>query len=115
MLNIDEEFAWNEKYIVRTFPEEGVEFNGEKYLTSKRHYDRLLSCGILFVADKRLWDENPFIHLSLAGQILQQYVIMEDTFSRRWDKLQNDVHKVVQKQVYFMLKDLADDLEVEDD
>lgn len=29
MIDINEEFAVNEKYIVRTFPEEGVEFNGE--------------------------------------------------------------------------------------
>ena len=109
MINIDESFAWNEKYIVRTFPEEGIEFNGEKYLTSKKHYNRLLSCGILFVADKRIGHDNPFIHLSLAGQILQQYVIRE----AQWGELQKDIYKVVQKQVCFMLKDLIDDLEAE--
>ena len=113
MLNINKEFAVNEKYIVRTFPEEGVEFNGEKYLTSKKHYNRLLNCGILFIADKRIGYENPFIHLSLAGQILQQYVILEAQFQKRWDDLQKDMHIVVQKQVCLMLKDLADDLEVE--
>ena len=32
MINIDASFSWNEKHIVRTFPEEGIEFNGEKYL-----------------------------------------------------------------------------------
>lgn len=113
MINIDASFSWNEKHIVRTFPEEGIEFNGEKYLTSKKHYNRLLSCGILFVADKRIGHDNPFIHLSLAGQILQQYVIQEAQFDKRWDELQKDIHKVVQKQVCVMLKDLADDLEVE--
>lgn len=113
MINIDASFSWNEKHIVRTFPEEGVEFNGEKYLKEKKHYNRLLSCGILFVADKRIGHDNPFIHLSLAGQILQQYVIQEAQFDKRWDELQKDIHKVVQKQVCFMLKDLIDDLEVE--
>lgn len=113
MIDIDETFAWNEKYIVRTFPEEGVEFNGEKYLTAKKHYNKLLSCGILFVADKRIGYDNPFIYLSLAGQILQQYVILEAQFNKRWDDLQKDMHKVVQKQVCLMLKDLANDLDVE--
>lgn len=113
MIDINALFEWGEKYIVRTFPEEGVEFNGEKYLTSKKHYNKLLSCGILFVADKRIGYDNPFIHLSLAGQILQQYVILEAQFNKRWDDLQKDMHKVVQKQVCLMLKDLANDLEVE--
>ena len=113
MINIDASFTWNEKHIVRTFPEEGIEFNGEKYLTSKKHYNRLLSCGILFVADKRIGHDNPFIHLSLAGQILQQYVILDAQFNKRWEDLQRDMHKVVQQQVCNMLKDLADDLAVE--
>lgn len=113
MINIDALFDWNEKYIVRMFPEEGIEFNGEKYLTSKKHYNNLLSCGILFVGDKRIGQDNPFIHLSLAGQILQQYVILEAQFDNRWENLQKDMHKVIQQKVCNMLKDLADDLEVE--
>nr|DAK94077.1 MAG TPA: hypothetical protein [Caudoviricetes sp.] len=44
---------------------------------------------------------------------MQQYVILEAQFNKRWDDLQKDMHKVVQKQVCLMLKDLADDLEVE--
>lgn len=49
MINIDASFSWNEKHIVRTFPEEGVEFNGEKYLKEKKYYNRLLSYGILLL------------------------------------------------------------------
>lgn len=113
MINIDASFTWNEKHLVRTFPEEGIEFNGDKYLREKKRYNQLLSSGILFVADKRIGHDNPFIHLSLAGQILQQYVIREAQFDKRWDELQKDMHKVVQKQVSLMLKDLANDLEVE--
>ena len=113
MIDINASFELGERYIVRTFPEEGVEFNGEEYLTSKKHYNKLLSCGILFVADIRFGHDYPFFHLSLAGQILQQYVMLKAQFDKRWDNLQKDMHKVVQKQVCLMLKDLANDLDVE--
>lgn len=113
MININEEYSFEERHLVRIFPQDGIEFNSESYCKDKKTYNRLLSSGILFVADKRIGYENPFIHLSLAGQILQQYVILEAQFDKRWDKLQKDIHNVVQKQVCFMLKDLADDLEVE--
>lgn len=113
MINIEESYSFEERCLVRNFPQDGVEFNGQSYLNCKKSYNRLLSCGILFVADRQIGDDNPFICLSLAGQILQQYVILDAQFDKRWDELQKDIHNIVQKQVCIMLKDLADDLEVE--
>ncbi len=113
MINIEESYSFEERRLVRNFPQEGIEFNGQSYLNCRKSYNRLLSCGILFVADKRIGYDNPFIHLSLAGQILQQYVIRDAHFDKQWDNLQKDIHNVVLKQVCFMLKDLIDDLEVE--
>lgn len=113
MLDIHEEYSFEEQRIVRSFPQDGIEFNGQSYLECKKVYNRLLSCGILFVADRRIGYANPFIHLSLAGQILQQYIIMENKFDREWDMLQKDIHKVASKQVAILLKDLIDEFEVE--
>nr|DAK65970.1 MAG TPA: hypothetical protein [Caudoviricetes sp.] len=75
MIDINKEFSFEEQCIVHTFPHKGVEFNGDAYLKDKRSYNKLLSGGILFVADKQIGYENPFIHLTLAGQILQQHLI----------------------------------------
>ena len=113
MLNVHEEYSYEERHLVRIFPQDGIEFNGESYCKDKKTYNRLLSSGILFVADKRIGYENPFIHLSLAGQILQQYVILEAQFKKQWDTLQKDIHKVASKQVAILLKDLIDELDVE--